>query len=118
MTQRQQSLLVCCVAVALTKAAYIAYVQYAATPSALSYADFWNAQDAAANSLGTLITDVTKLTTTSDSTALSAASAVAGQVITEQGITPLPGDPTVSTHPPLSVHLHHAHHVVDILGVG
>ena len=86
-----------------TAAAYTAYVTYFASAKGSSDYDIYRtAQTTAANSLSAIITDLgsTKLTSSADSAALSSASTIAQQVITEQGVTPLP-PPEVGSPAPL-----------------
>ena len=86
----------CCVADVDTAAAYQAYIRYKA--NAIPLADFQSAQTTARNSLNSAIVgDLSTLTAAPDSAALSAASTVAQQIITEQGIVALP-PPGVSLH--------------------
>lgn len=82
-----------------TAAAYQAYLGYVANPQTVALAAFQSAQTQARDSLNSAIVgDLGTLTTTPDSAVLSAASTVAQQVITEQGIVALP-PPAVSYYP-------------------
>ena len=82
-----------------TAAAYQAYLGYVAIPQTVALAAFQSAQTRARDSLNSaIVADLGTLTTTPDSTVLSAASTVAQQVITEQGIVTLP-PPAVSYYP-------------------
>ena len=75
-------------------AAYQAYLSY--TSGSATYTAFVNAQTTASSNLNNVKTDLARLNGSPDSTRMSAASTVAQQIVTEQGITALP-DPSVSS---------------------
>ena len=99
-----------CVADIDTAAAYTAYVTYDASAKGSSdYGHYQSAQGTAASSLNAIITDLgnTKLASSADNAALTSASTIAQQVITEQqGVVPLP-PPEVSTQSLTPVHAKH-----------
>ena len=95
-----------CVADIDTAAAYTAYVTYDASAKGSSdYGHYQSAQGTAASSLNAIITDLgnTKLASSADNAALTSASTIAQQVITEQqGVVPLP-PPEVGSPAPSSL---------------